>query len=74
MSKIAVIIDSSSAMPVAIRNRYHIFQVNDPIIFGDEVYKETVDIHSLGELVKMMQEKSNWPPHLNRPLAIGKKR
>lgn len=34
MSKIAVIIDSSSAMPVAIRNRYHIFQVNDPLFLG----------------------------------------
>lgn len=82
MSKIAVIIDSSSAMPVAIRNRYHIFQVNDPIIFGDEVYKETVDIHSLGELVKMMQEKKqlastsqpapgDWEEALNLAKASG---
>lgn len=82
MSKIAVIIDSSSAMPVAICNRYHIFQVNDPIIFGDEVYKETVDIHSLGELVKMMQEKKqlastsqpapgDWEEALNLAKASG---
>lgn len=82
MSKTAVIIDSSSAMPVAIRNRYHIFQVNDPIIFGDEVYKETVDIHSLGELVKMMQEKKqlastsqpapgDWEEALNLAKASG---
>lgn len=69
-------------MPVAIRNRYHIFQVNDPIIFGDEVYKETVDIHSLGELVKMMQEKKqlastsqpapgDWEEALNLAKASG---
>ena len=57
MSKIAIISDSASAIPATIRNRYHIFQVNDPIIFGEEVYKETVDIHDLGELVKMMKDK-----------------
>ncbi|GMA69814.1 hypothetical protein GCM10025879_10600 [Leuconostoc litchii] len=82
MSKIAVIIDSSSAMPTAVRNRYHIFQVNDPIIFGDEVYKETVDIHDLGELVKMMQDKKqlastsqpapgDWEEALNLAKASG---
>ncbi|MFT8544687.1 MAG: DegV family protein [Leuconostoc falkenbergense] len=82
MSKIAVIIDSSSAMPVVTRNRYHIFQVNDPIIFGDEVYKESVDIHDLGELVKMMKDKKqiastsqpapgDWEEALNLAKASG---
>ena len=59
MSKIAIISDSASTIPTTLRNRYHIFQVNDPIIFGDEVYKETVDVQGLGELVKMMKEKRN---------------
>ncbi|GLY46038.1 hypothetical protein Llac01_14150 [Leuconostoc lactis] len=57
MSKIAIISDSASTIPTTLRNRYHIFQVNDPIIFGDEVYKETVDVQGLGELVKMMKDK-----------------
>lgn len=56
MTKIAVISDSASTIPTTLRNRYHIFQVNDPIIFGDEVYKESVDIQDLGQLVKMMKE------------------
>lgn len=82
MSKIAIISDSASTIPTTLRNRYHIFQVNDPIIFGDEVYKETVDIRGLGELVKMMKEKKmvastsqpapgDWEEALNDAKAAG---
>ncbi|MCT8389108.1 DegV family protein [Leuconostoc holzapfelii] len=82
MSKIAIISDSASTIPTTLRNRYHIFQVNDPIIFGDEVYKETVDIQGLGALVKMMKEKKmvastsqpapgDWEQALNDAKAAG---
>ncbi|WP_367300491.1 DegV family protein [Leuconostoc carnosum] len=82
MSKIAIISDSASAIPLTVRNRYHIFQVNDPIIFGNEVYKETVDIHNLGELVKLMKDKKmiastsqpapgDWEEVLNLAKASG---
>ncbi|KAI3473430.1 hypothetical protein Pfo_030954 [Paulownia fortunei] len=57
-------------------------EVNDPIIFGDEVYKESVDIHDLGELVKMMKDKKqiastsqpapgDWEEALNLAKASG---
>ena len=82
MSKIAIISDSASTIPATLRNRYHIFQVNDPIIFGDEVYKETIDIQGLGQLVKMMKEKNmvastsqpapgDWEEALNAAKASG---
>ncbi|WP_288504121.1 DegV family protein [uncultured Leuconostoc sp.] len=82
MSKIAIISDSASTIPTTLRNRYHIFQVNDPIIFGDAVYKETVDVQGLGELVKMMKDKKmiastsqpapgDWEEALNDAKAAG---
>ncbi|CAK8054332.1 DegV family protein [Eupransor demetentiae] len=61
MSKIAVIIDSSAAIPAEKRNHYHLFQVDVPILFGDETYLGDKDIHSLGQLVDMIKEKKVLP-------------
>lgn len=37
MSKIAIIVDSSFAIPLEKRNRYHIMQVSLPIIYASEL-------------------------------------
>ncbi|CAH1856821.1 DegV family protein [Convivina intestini] len=61
MQKIAVIVDSSAALPAEKRNHYHIFQVNVPILFGQETYLGDRDIHNLGQLVEMIKERKELP-------------
>lgn len=82
MSKIAIIVDSSFAIPLEKRNRYHIMQVSLPIIFGDEAYREESDIQDVAALIKLIDEKKDlpatsqpspgeWIEALNQAKAIG---
>lgn len=50
MSDIAVIVDSSSALPADLRAANHIFQVNVPIIFGTTTIKENEGLDTVAEL------------------------
>ncbi|WP_083483921.1 DegV family protein [Furfurilactobacillus siliginis] len=46
MMKIAVLTDSSAYLTQADIDRYHIYVVNDPVLFGNHVYHENVDLDS----------------------------
>ncbi|MBS9336635.1 DegV family protein [Fructobacillus papyrifericola] len=61
MSKIAVIVDSSAALPQGIRNSYNIIEVSIPILFGQETFMGGQDITSVPQLLKMIDEKEDLP-------------
>ncbi|GKT04532.1 DegV family protein [Furfurilactobacillus sp. WILCCON 0119] len=42
--KIAVLTDSSAYINAADQDRYHIYVINDPVLFGNHVYHENVDL------------------------------
>ncbi|HAT54102.1 MAG TPA: DegV family protein [Lactobacillus sp.] len=44
--KIAVLTDSSAYISQADLDRYHIYVINDPVLFGNHVYHENVDLDS----------------------------
>ena len=61
MAKIAVITDSSSALPQSLRNSFSIIEVAIPILFGQETFLGGQDITSIAQLVTMMGEKKELP-------------
>lgn len=61
MAKIAVITDSSAALPQGLRNSFSIIEVAIPILFGQETYLGGQDITSIAQLVDMMSKKKELP-------------
>lgn len=61
MAKIAVITDSSAALPQGLRNSFSIIEVAIPILFGQETYLGGQDITSIAQLVDMMSNKKELP-------------
>ena len=61
MAKIAVIVDSSAALPQTIRNSFSITEVSIPILFGEETFMGGKDITSVAQLVDMMSKKKELP-------------
>ncbi|MFC4761265.1 DegV family protein [Fructobacillus durionis] len=61
MAKIAVIVDSSAALPQSIRNSFSITEVSIPILFGEETFLGGKDITSVAQLVDMMSKKKELP-------------
>ncbi|MCO0832124.1 DegV family protein [Fructobacillus sp. W13] len=57
MTKTAVIVDSSAAIPQSIRNSYDIIEVAIPIIFGEETYMGGQDLQTVDQLMKIIDEK-----------------
>ncbi|MBS9338701.1 DegV family protein [Fructobacillus sp. M2-14] len=66
MTKIAVIVDSSAALPQTIKNSYSIFEVSIPIIFGEETFMGGKDLQTVEQLLKVIEEKK-LPGNTSQP-------
>jgi DegV family protein with EDD domain len=70
MSKIAVMVDSSSYLTKADLEKYHILMINDPIMMGEEQYRENESWASQSEFYAF--QKSAAQPLTTSQPEIGK--
>lgn len=61
MRKIAIIVDSSAQIPDDLLNKYEIYKVNDPIIFGTKVFRDGIDINSEAQLKELIDSRDEIP-------------
>ncbi|MDF7637541.1 DegV family protein [Leuconostocaceae bacterium ESL0958] len=61
MTKTAVIVDSTAAIPLTKQHYYHIQEVPIPILFGQDAYLGNRDLHTVPELMQVMAEHKVLP-------------
>lgn len=69
MEKIKIITDSTSDLPISLIEKYGIEVIPLNVYFGDECYKDGVDLH-LRELVDKMNETNIFPKTSQIPPAV----
>lgn len=58
--KIAVVVDSSANIPEKLVRQYHLIVINQPILFGNHLYREGVDLSS-SEFYKRLRNDKTVP-------------